>query len=76
VYLYSQGYDPLGHIQTGNIYVGDGESCKVGGYENTLLKYRARLYKTCESVKCLEDIDVIMFGENKSGKGSAYTNDI
>lgn len=63
VYLYGRGLSPLGHIQTGNIYMESEDMCRLGGYENTLLKYRARLYRTCVNLKCLEDIDVIMFGE-------------
>lgn len=69
MYLYGRGYDPLGHIQTGNIYVVGEDSCKLGGYENTLLKYRARLYRTCANLKCLDDIDVVMFGERRCGCG-------
>lgn len=64
MYLYGRGCkEPLGHIQTGNIYMANQDTCKVGGYENTLLQYRARLYKTCDVLKCVEDIDIVMFGE-------------
>lgn len=62
VYLYGRGLSPLGHIQSGNIYLEGEDTCRLGGYENTLLKSRARLYRTCENLKCLDDIDVIMFG--------------
>ncbi len=63
VYLYGRGFSPLGHIQTGNIYVEGVETCHLGGFENTLLKYKPRLHKTCLQQNCLKDIDVIMFGE-------------
>lgn len=63
MYLYGRGYNPLGHIQSGNIYIEEENSCRLGGHENMLLKFRARLYKTCENLKCLDDIDVIMFGK-------------
>lgn len=37
-------------------------SCRLGGYENTLLGYRSRLYRSIESASELERIDMIMFG--------------
>lgn len=60
--LYKAGFPPLGHIQTGNIFVEDDEHgreiCKLGGYENRLLGYPT-LFQY-EEYK--EFIDVIMFG--------------
>ena len=52
----------LGHVQTGNIFVDD-NTCRLGGYENTLLGYRSQLYHKIEKAGCLESIDVLMFGE-------------
>ncbi len=66
LYLYGRGYNPLGHIQTGNIYIQNNDTCRLGGYENTLLKNRARLHRTCANFKCLDAIDTIMFGESES----------
>ncbi len=61
-YLYQQGFPPLGHVHTGNIYFHvnrDGkEACLVGGYENTLLGYET----TWRSEKYNEAIDIVMFG--------------
>ena len=67
LYLYKQNYNnmlklsPLGHVHTGNIFV-EGGVYLLGGYENTLLGYRTRLYRLIEKSGCLESIDVIMFG--------------
>ena len=67
LYLYKQDYNdmlklsPLGHVHTGNIFV-EGGVCRLGGYENTLLGYRTRLYRKIEKSGCLESIDIIMFG--------------
>ncbi len=87
-YLYDEGFPPIGHIQTGNIFVnitrgeigssggrgniheesgdaGDEEQpankiiCRLGGYENTLLGYKSRLY---HSIAEKERIDIIQFG--------------
>lgn len=59
-HLYSLGFPPLGHLHTGNIMV-EGDVCKVGGYENTLLGQ-----KTCQRVfahlKHTNSIDLTMFG--------------
>ena len=50
----------MGHIQTGNIFV-EGEICRLGGYENTLLGYKTRSFKICKPY--LDTIDLILFGE-------------
>ena len=49
----------LGHIQTGNIFVED-DVCRLGGYENTLVGYRTRLFRLCKDD--LEHFDIILFG--------------
>ena len=67
MYLYGLGLRPLGHIQTGNIYLA-GEVCRLGGYESRLLGYKTRLYKLCKDSDCSEYIDVIMIGK-ESGVG-------
>ena len=62
LYLYRQGfpYHQLGHVQTGNVFVGTDNICRLGGYENTLLGYKTRLFRLC---RCYEDrIDIVMFG--------------
>ena len=60
VFLYSRGFPVLGHVQSGNIFVDDGV-CKLGGYENTLLGYKTRLFRLCRDH--LQHFDVIMFGK-------------
>ncbi len=60
--LYSHGFPKISHIHPGNIFV-DGDICRVGGYENTLLGYRTRLHRKIEEENSLDDIDIIMFGE-------------
>ena len=60
-FLYSLGFPPLGHVHTGNIFV-EGDVCRLGGYENTLLGYRTPLYDIIEEYNNLESIDIIMFG--------------
>lgn len=51
----------------GNVFVHedqDGQKvCKLGGYDQTLLGYRPRLYRDILDMKLLQHIDVIMFGE-------------
>ena len=41
MFLYEQGFPPLGQVHTGNLFVGVDETgkevCRLGGYENTLL---------------------------------------
>ena len=60
--LYRYGFPHIGHVQTGNVFV-DGDICQVGGYENTLLGYRTRFHHKIVEENCLEDIDIILFGE-------------
>lgn len=67
IYLYKYSFhdvslNPLGHVHTGNIYVAD-DNCRLGGYENTLLGYRTRLFRAVLAYGTLLSIDVIMFGE-------------
>ena len=67
MYLYDQGFQPLRHIHTGNIFIhlseeGRAVGCLLGGYENTILSYRPRLYRRIVAADLLERIDVIMFG--------------
>ena len=50
----------LGHIQSGNIFIVD-DVCQLGGYENTLLGYKTRLYMRCKDH--LEQLDTILFGK-------------
>ena len=64
--------EPLGHVHVGNIFVveaegEEGEMCLLGGYENTLLKYRTRFYNAIYHYSQLPSIDVIMFGECVDG---------
>lgn len=61
-YLYKQGFSPVGHIHSGNVMVLGDDHCKLGGYENTLLGYRTRLYQHCYREGLLKSIDIIMFG--------------
>lgn len=50
------GPDAGGWIEDENTY------CRLGGYENTLLGYRPRLYQSIVNAGELERIDVISFG--------------
>ena len=51
----------LGHVQSGNIFVDvSSDTCRLGGFENTLLGYKTRLYRLCRNH--LQHFDVIMFG--------------
>ena len=61
LFLYEKGFPQLGHIQSGNVFIVN-DVCLVGGYENTLLGYRTRMYKMCK--EHIERLDVIMFGES------------
>ena len=54
-YLRELGFPPLQHVHTGNIFV-EGDVCRLGGYENTLLGYKVL------SSPVSKYIDVIMFG--------------
>ncbi len=38
VFLYDWGFDQVGQIHTGNVFL-DGDICRLGGYENTVLGY-------------------------------------
>ena len=60
-FLYSQGFPKcvLGHVQTGNIFVVN-DVCQLGGYENTLLGYKTRLFRLCKDD--LQHFDIILFG--------------
>ena len=60
LFLYDRGFPALGHVQSGNVFIVN-DTCLLGGYENTLLGYKTRLYKMCK--EHLERLDVIMFGE-------------
>ncbi len=62
-FLYKLGFPPIGHIHTGNIFPTKEQDFVLGGYENTLLGYRSRLYRKIVEENSLENIDVIMFGE-------------
>ena len=60
-FLYHKGFPTaLGHIQSGNIFVVQ-DVCKLGGYENTLLGYKTRLYRLCKDH--MDHFDTILFGE-------------
>ena len=66
-YLYGQRFEgtslkPLGQIQSGNIFV-NGDQCKLGGYDNTLLGYRSTQYAKISQSGYLDYIDIVMFGE-------------
>ena len=69
IFLYDKGFPVLGHVQSGNVFVvkdersrSDNFVCQLGGYENTLLGYKTRLYRLCKDH--LTHFDVIMFGES------------
>ncbi len=59
-FLYSHGFPPLGHIQTGNIFKTPG-GYMLGGYENTALGYRSRFHDMCLEYGG-NNIDIIMLG--------------
>ena len=60
-FLYHKGFPTaLGHVQSGNIFVVD-NVCKLGGYENTLLGYKTRVYRICKDH--MDHFDTILFGE-------------
>jgi hypothetical protein len=65
-YLYEQGFPPLGHLHTGNIFLvaerGGKEVCKVAGYENTILGYRTGQGVFAHQ-RYSDAIDLRMFGE-------------
>ena len=60
MFLYSKNFPTLDHVQSGNIFVVD-DVCLLGGYENTLLGYKTRLYMKCKDH--MDQLDVILFGE-------------
>ena len=60
MFLCELGLPPIDHVQSGNAFVVD-EVCKLGGYENTLLGYKTRIYRLCKDH--LPHLDVILFGE-------------
>ena len=60
-FLYGKHFPMLGHIHSGNVFVLE-DTCYLGGYENTLLGYKARLYSRCK--EHLDKLDVILFGEH------------
>ena len=60
MFLYSKHFPMLGHVQSGNIFVVD-DVCLLGGYENTLLGYKTRLFMRCKDH--LDRFDTILFGE-------------
>ena len=59
----------LGHIHTGNIFV-FGETCRVGGFENTLLGLTTRKFKLFED--CQDKLDAYMFGELACDRNAVY----
>ena len=60
MFLCELGLPPIDHVQSGNAFVVN-EVCKLGGYENTLLGYKTRIYRLCKDH--LSHLDVILFGE-------------
>ena len=54
------GFSSLGHVHSGNVFV-EGDVCKLGGYENTLLAYKTRHGRLFRAYP--DHIDVLMFGE-------------
>ena len=61
MFLYSKHFPMLGHVQSGNIFVVDGNICQLGGYENTLLGYKTKLFMRCKDH--LDRLNTILFGE-------------
>ena len=62
MYLYRHGfpYHQLGHVHSGNVFVAN-DICRLGGYENTLVGYRTRLFRLCRHHE--DRIDIVMFGK-------------
>ncbi len=50
----------LGFVHTGNIFV-QGKTCKLGGFENTLLGFQPRRWSLFADYK--SNLDVLMFGK-------------
>ena len=63
MFLYKKGFPPLGHVQSGNVFV-EGEVCHLGAYDITLLGYKTRLYSKIKEQGVLVSIDTVMFGES------------
>ena len=59
-FLYEIGFPPIDHVQSGNVFVVD-DVCFLGGYENTLLGYKTRIYRLCKDH--LSHLDIILFGK-------------
>ena len=61
-FLYHKGFptNALGHVQSGNVFVVN-DVCQLGGYENTLLGYKTRIYRLCKDH--LEHLDTVLFGK-------------
>ncbi len=57
------GFSSLGHVHTGNIFVTTDQHCRLGGYDNALLSYRTRIYRSCEEAGLIKSIDMVMFGK-------------
>ena len=70
-YLHDIGFQALGHVHSGNIFISvdtttDGteeEVYMLGGHELSLLGYRTILYREIVKKDLLKYIDIIMFGE-------------
>ena len=70
-FLRDVGFQALGHVHSGNIFISvdtatgstEGEVCVLGGHELTLLGYRTTLYREIVGKGLLKYIDIIMFGE-------------
>ena len=60
MFLGDLGLPLMDHVQSGNIFV-VGDVCFLGGYENTLLGYKTRIYRLCKDH--LSYLDVILFGK-------------
>ena len=57
-FLYSIGFPPIDHVQSGNVFVVD-DVCLLGGYENTLLGYKTRIYRLCKEHLSYLDINLL-----------------
>ena len=60
MFLTDLGFPLIDHVQSGNVFVVD-DICLLGGYENTLLGYKTRIYRLCKDH--LSHFDVILFGK-------------
>ena len=64
-------------MHIGNIYIhvteGGRKVCRLGGYDNTLLGYKAQLHKEVyESGVDMNLIDIVMFGKYDAASSIAY----